>query len=333
MKQFILPALLFLVVSSVLFAENTTSPVSVSWELTTTDFLAPGNGYLFTYSPALIAGSVKVPLTVGYGQFFTEGYTYTESLLYRASLGIQTDVLALECGFEKGIPKPDFLFFGYQFGIFGGLSYKFSPLLNVGFYIFSGTLENDSVKETGMLYNVISVFGPLYSGIMNRIDYRFDLSNLWKLGSEDLTWGIDNKIQISLFDHSLDMRLSTGYVEGVDSGIFTTMRYYNGAFTVSQRPGALSGHSFIAIQNTARFFFLEPLYQVPLLSQMLYISAFWDIGYFIPKDVKMNNDLFYTAYGVGLGLVFFKNDIVIKWGYNPKDSWFISFTMMNINLN
>ncbi|GEM_PF-5238382 len=319
-------------VAPVAEAETTAELPSVSWELFAFDIHTPGNGYFFSWSPAMKARSFSLVLDAGYGQAFSDDKTFLETLLYRGGLGFRTDRFSMGVDFSKNFPRLSSACYGVQTGIDGNASYSFGSGLTLSTDAFYGNFENRDVTASSFFYNRVVASGSVSNDIDKEFSWKTGISLFKDAGEEDFRWGLDGAFNLSLFNNIVSSRLSLGTVDQGDTGLAATM-YHDFSYYAPGLPrDTVTGNSFAVLENKLRFFLLADILRIPFISDMLYLGLILNGGAFLDRDQLLEDaHLSYMA-GVEMGLLFFKSDISISYSYCPDSGWVFKFMMKQINL-
>lgn len=303
-----------------------------SWDFAAFGIEAPGNGYLFSWSPGLATPDYKISILTGYGQAYSDTNSFLDTLLYRGGLGFTAGSVFANLDYSKDFASLGYAYYAVQSGLEGRIGLKLDSGLTLQDYGFFGTFDNSDCSASSFWYSQASAYQSLDLSVDSDLAARIDLSLFRDPSTDRLAWGIQSDLLLSLFDNGLSSHLSMGHVEQGTTGIAGTMTYDFSAVAPGFPAGIVSGSSFVALENKARFFPLASFTSIPFISNMLYIGPFLDLGIYLPAQTLISRNRFSYMAGAGIGLLFFKTDFTVSYGYGPDSGWDLQFRMKSISL-
>ncbi|MBN1243439.1 MAG: hypothetical protein JXA15_12125 [Spirochaetales bacterium] len=321
-----------LILSGPCLAQDAALPAAPSFNALRFSMDAPGNGYFFSWEPAIEFSDWSLDLLGGYGQAYSDGSSFLDSLLYRGGVGFTHGIASAGLAFGKGFPLLAYAPLGIQTGASAAARLELSSALNLQQYAFYGRLDNLGQRRDDALYGVTSAFGTFYEGVGAEFGYRTDLSTF---RDEDggLSWGLQNAARLALAGDALSVACLLGYVEQGESGLAGGFRYDFSSFAPGVPAGLAGGNAVAALEARARAFPLSWFGRIPFVSSMLYFGGIAGAAAFLERGEPVESLETPWYLGFGGGLLFFELDICLSYGYSPLSGWVLKFQMRSKGLD
>jgi len=287
---------------------------------------APGNGYFFSWKPALEFPEWSLDLLTGYGQAYSDDATFLDSLLYRAGVGITRGGASAGAEFGKGFPMLGYAPFGVQTGVGAAARFSTGPALTLQQYGFFGRLDNLGERRDDALYAVASAFGTFYEGVAAELGYRTDVS-VFDDADGSWSWGVQNAARFALAGDVVSLGLLVGFVDQGESGLSGSFRYDFSSFAPGVPRGLVAGNAAAVVEARLRAFPLSWFGRVPFVSSMLYLGGIASAGAFLGRGEPVESLRTPWYLGFGGGLIFFELDLCLSYGYSPESGWVFMFRM------
>lgn len=304
----------------------------VSFNFFHTDMIAPGNGYFFTWQPALETSTYSIRIDAGYGQYFSENSTYVDTLLYRGGLTFATHKIFLGANYSKDFTGLTYFYYGVGTGIRGNTKYHFASGATLGAELFYGEINNLGIKQGSVFFNQISSTQTFLIGLNSEFMNKTDVSIIKVPNENNYRWGVNTAFNLVLLNNMINSKLNAGSVEQGQSGLTETMFYDFASFAPGLPQGIVTGNNYAVVENKFRVFPLKSFSGIPIVSDMLYTGLFVNAGYFLPQNNLLRDGSFSYIAGFNVGLLFFKADIGVTFAYTPEADWVFQFKMTQINI-
>ncbi|MBN1982383.1 MAG: hypothetical protein JW795_12695 [Chitinivibrionales bacterium] len=320
MRNILILIFLSMIVCS--YAENSTQSVnaiSFSWDMNSFSSI---NYFMLNLIPQMkIGGDQIVMLDLGLGSNWAPDLI-DNKLQFLAGLKYKLFNYTLGANYSQIRSQLPF-----AFSFLSGFTFNAAMDIegnNIQNQLFYGEVKTPTIRENGVIQDMLTCKGLLYFGVWDIISYNFTLGFARDETNNENAFGVELSMPMNFASKTFFIKPRIGYVWNNHAPGSYLENYFFDFSNISHLQidyGRISGDFEAAIEAHAKFFPLSGI-TIPYIND-LFLAVFIDAGCYLPKDAMIENAKAAFSISAGPGLNMFDGNSITQFafGYNSETGW------------